>query len=47
MKIKEVLARLLAEERVEPGRKAYHLPGVYRSGRKVGRTPDYWEWGIK
>ena len=46
MKIKEVLAMLLAEEKIEPARKGYHLPGTYRYGRKVGRTPDYWEWGI-
>jgi hypothetical protein len=47
MKIKEVLAMLLAEERFVPARKAYHLPGAYRSGRKLSPMPDYWEWGIK
>jgi hypothetical protein len=47
MKIKEVLARLLAEEIIKPGRKAYHLPGAYRCGKKAGQTPDYWEWGTK
>jgi len=47
MKIKEVLARLLAEERTEPASKAYHLPGAYRCGRKTDQRPDYWEWGIE
>jgi hypothetical protein len=47
MKIKEVLALLLAEERIEPARKGYHLPGVYQRGRLINPKPDYWEWGVK
>jgi hypothetical protein len=47
MKIKEVLAMLLAKERIEPAGKAYHLPGAYRCGKKTGKTPDYWEWGTE
>lgn len=46
MRIKEVLAMLLKEEKVEPAAKGYHLPGAYRHGRKKPMTPDYWEYGI-
>lgn len=47
MKIKKVLAMLLAEEKITPARKGYHLPGVYQTGRKTRPAPDYWEQGIR
>ena len=43
IKIKEVLAMILAEENIEPKQKGYHLPGVYQCGRKLPKAPDYYE----
>ena len=47
MKIKEVLALLLADERIVSAKKGYHLPGVYQVGHRISPKPDYWEKGIK
>lgn len=47
MEIKEVLAMLLAKERIEPAAKGYHLPGAYYCGKKRAATPDYWEYGVR
>ena len=47
IKIKEVLQMILVEEQLEAKQKAYHLPGIYHSGRKISKRPDYYEWGIK
>ena len=46
MKIGEVLRMILEEEQLVSKLQKYHLPGVYQTGRIIGRKPDYYERGI-
>ncbi len=46
MKIKEVLEMFLDMGKTDPPTKGYHLPGMYRRGRKIKRVPDYYEGNL-
>jgi mRNA-degrading endonuclease YafQ of YafQ-DinJ toxin-antitoxin module len=48
VKIGEVLQMILTNEQLESKAKGYHLPGMYQTGRRIPRKPDYYcEWEPK